>query len=133
MNSTNLNGVYAEAQFTIYAMESGWEIAEPLMAAVPYDRLIRRSPESPWETVQVKHAFYTTDGVSGHRYLTASVLRGGRSNSQGGKKHRKYKDGDFDWLFIFHEEGKWFLPWDLVKKLRSQIRVGSPRYDLWKV
>lgn len=120
---SNYLGAQAESQFISYALENGWEVAHPFLKAVSYDSLIRRDPKESWETVQIKHAYYYTR--AGRKFLEASCRRSSTGT--------KYKDGDFDWLFVFHKEGKWFLPWDLIRGKRSSIRVGCKTYDLWKV
>lgn len=125
MNIQHFNGACAEAQFVLYAMESEWEIAKPFIeSSVQYDFLIKRSSESPWEKVQVKHAFYHV--IKGRRYLQVNCLRGN------GGRRKRYKEGDFDLLFVFHKEGRWLFPWDYVKK-RYEFIVGSPKYDLYRV
>jgi hypothetical protein len=55
--NTDYIGAHAESQFTAFALENGWEVAHPYIKTAPYDSLIRRSPDSPWETVQVKRAY----------------------------------------------------------------------------
>lgn len=122
LDSTSFMGAHSEAQFLTYALSNGWEVSIPFNKAAPYDYVIRRAPSERWETVQVKRAYYSNTGKN--KVLVASLRRTGM---------KPYKDGDFDWLFSFHESSQWFMPWDLVKRKRSAIQVGSPRYDLWKV
>jgi len=122
-------GAHAEAQFTAYALENGWEVAHPVIKSAAYDSLIRRSPGVPWETVQVKRAYYSAR--TGMKYKCLEV--GFRRMGGAGSKLRPYKDGDFDWLFCYHEDGRWMMPWDLVRGKRSSIIVGSSKYDLWRV
>jgi PD-(D/E)XK nuclease superfamily protein len=126
--STNFQGAHAEAQFIAYALENGWEVTVPFNKAVAYDYVIRRSPEVPWETVQVKRAYYANRRDKKQTKILEVGLR-----KRYGTKISAYKTGDFDWLFSFHKDGRWFLPWDLVKKRRSAVQIGSPRYDLWRV
>ena len=122
-------GALAESQFLVYALENGWEVTFPFLKASAYDFVFRRSPEVSWETVQVKRAYYALKSRSKEKILEVGFRR-----SQGmGSKRQLYKDGDFDWLFSFHEDSRWFMPWDLIRGKRSSIRVGSSRYDLWKV
>lgn len=125
--STTLVGAHAESQFISYALEQRWEVAHPFVKSAPYDSLIRRSPEVPWETVQVKRAYYTKKTGMKVRVLEVG-LRRATTRSQ-----VPYKDGDFDWLFVFHEDGKWFMPWDLIRGKKSSMIVSSARYDLWRV
>ena len=124
--STSSQGAHAESQFLVYALENGWEVAHPFNKAVPYDYVIRRAPDVPWETVQVKRAYYVIK-PSRKRILEIGFRR------RDGSEYRAYRDGDFDWLFSYHKDGRWFMPWDLVKGKRSGIQVGSTKYDLWRV
>ena len=129
-DSTIHGGAHAEAQFISFALDQKWEVAHPFIKAAAYDALIRRSPEVPWETVQVKRAYYVTKTGMKNRYLEVGLRR---SKSYGNQRMQCYKDGDFDWLFVFHEDGTWMLPWDLVRGRRSSMLIGSSRFDLWKV
>ena len=126
LDSASFMGAHSEAQFLTYALSNGWEVALPFNKAAPYDYVIRRAPSERWETVQVKRAYFTATGKT-------KVLSVGLRRSKGSANMQPYKDGDFDWLFSFHEDGMWFMPWDLVKRKRSSVQVGSPRYNLWKV
>ncbi len=126
-DSTNLNGAHAEAQFITYALEQGWEVAHPFIKSSAYDSLIRRAPDVPWETVQIKRAYYA---IRTSRPTKCLVIKLRRNT---GTKMMPYKDGDFDWLFCYHEHGRWLMPWDLLRGKRSSIHIGSPLYDLWKV
>lgn len=128
IDSTFYMGAHAESQFISFALERGWEVAHPFIKQAAYDSLIRRSPEVPWETVQIKRAYYAKSKTRRSKKCLEVGLR--RSKDQ---TRRPYADGDFDWLFCYHEEGRWFFPWDKVKGRRSSIQVGSPTYDLWKV
>jgi len=128
IDSSSYMGALAESQFTIFALEQGWEVAYPFLKTTPYDSLIRRSPEVPWETVQIKRAYYATNGTRKKKCLEVGLRR-----NRDIKNRRAYRDGDFDWLFCYHEEGRWFFPWDMIRGRRSCIQIGSPRYDLWKV
>lgn len=127
LDSTSFVGAHSEAQFLTYALSNGWEVAMPFNKAAPYDYVIRRCTDAPWETVQVKRAYYAATGK------TKTLVVGLRRSSGAGSGMKPYKEGDFDWLFSFHEDGMWFMPWDLVKRKRSSVQVGSPRYDLWRV
>lgn len=127
MDSTSKIGAHAESQFISYALEQGWEVAQPFIKQSAYDMLIRRSSEVPWETIQVKRAYHIA------RTLKKKKIKNLEVKIRRGAGRMAYKDGDFDWLFVFHEEGRWFMPWDLVRSKRSSIQVGSSRYDLWKV
>lgn len=129
IDTASFLGAHAEAAFVAYALENGWEIAAPFNKAVPYDFIIRRDPEVPWETVQVKRAYYVKS-----KTRVKKVLEVGFRRSKGsGSSVQPYKDGDFDWLFSYHEDGQWMMPWDLLRGKRSAIPVGGPKYDLWKV
>lgn len=127
LESTIHMGAHAEAQFISYALESGWEVAHPFLRGAPYDSLIRRDPNEPWETVQIKRAYHITKSKGG-KGLEVRLRRGAAVNP----KRRFYRDGDFDWLFCYHEDGRWLLPWGMLKR-RSSIQISSKRYDLWKV
>ena len=127
-DSSHIGGAHAEAQFISYALEQGWEIAHPFIKQVSYDALIRRDPEEPWETVQIKRAYF----AKGRTRKTKCLEVGLRRNSAL-KNRRAYKDGDFDWLFCFHESGMWMFPWEKIRGRRSSIQIGSPNYDLLKV
>lgn len=125
--SANFQGAHAEGQFLVYALENGWEVSLPFNKAVAYDYVIRRAPDAPWETVQVKRAYYATRQKIKRKVLEVGFRR------RAGSGLRPYKAGDFDWLFSYSKEGRWFMPWDLVKGKRSSIQVGNAKYDLWKV
>jgi hypothetical protein len=120
-------GAHAEAQFISYALEQGWEVAHPFIKTVAYDALIKRDPNEPWETVQIKRAYYVKSSTRKNKCLEVGLRR------NRDVRRRAYKDGDFDWLFCYHEEARWMFPWDKIKGRRSCIQIGSPRYDLWKV
>jgi hypothetical protein len=124
---TSYVGAHAESQFIAFALENGWEVAHPFIKSAPYDSLIRRDPNEPWETVQIKRAYYAQSSTRRKKCLEVGLRRNRDI------KRKAYKDGDFDWLFCYHEDGRWFFPWDMVKGRRSCIQIGSPRYDLWKV
>lgn len=127
LDSASFVGAHSEAQFITYALASGWEVSLPFNKAAPYDYVIRRAPREPWETVQVKRAYYAATGKT--KTLAVGLRRSGSKKSTS----QPYKEGDFDWLFAFHEHGMWFMPWELVRKKRSSVQVGSPLYDLWRV
>jgi len=129
LETTSHMGAHAESQFISFALESGWEVAHPFLKAVAYDSLIRRDPKERWETVQIKRAYYATKTNMKNRHLEVGLRR----RSGVGSKLHAYKEGDFDWLFCYHEDGRWFMPWDLIKGRRSSMLIGSSRYDLWKV
>lgn len=129
--TTSHMGALAESQFISFALESGWEVAHPFLKAVAYDSLIRRDPKEPWETVQIKRAYYAVKTGSKKKTLEVGFRRG--KAAAAGSSKKIYKDGDFDWLFCYHEDGRWFFPWDMLRGRRSSILVGSKRYDLWRV
>jgi hypothetical protein len=129
-DSTSYVGAHAESQFISFALEQGWEVAHPFIKTAAYDSLIRRAPDVPWETVQIKRAYYTGPRAGTRKRKCLEV---GLRRNRDMKNRRAYRDGDFDWLFCYHEDGRWFFPWDMIRGRRSCIQIGSPRYDLWKV
>ena len=128
IDTSSYMGAHAEAQFTSFALEQGWEVAYPFIKTVAYDSLIRRDPKEPWETVQIKRAYFVSSGNRKSKCLEVGLRR-----NRDQKRRRAYRDGDFDWLFCYHETGRWLFPWDMVKGRRSCMQIGSPRYELWKV
>jgi hypothetical protein len=120
-------GAHAESVFTTFALEQGWEVAHPFLKSSPFDSLIRRDPKEPWETVQIKRAYWAT------KRGKSKCLEVGLRRNRDAKSRRSYRDGDFDWLFCYHETGKWLMPWDKVKGRKSCIQIGSATYDLWRV
>lgn len=109
----------AESAFVMYAAAKEWEVARLIHHANGYDYIIRRTPQSKWETVQVKAAY---QGKDGRKRPTREVSMR-RCNEKGS---RPYKDGEFDMLFVWDGMASmWLLPWDEVKEHRSTLTLGN--------
>jgi len=119
-------GAISEARFIMEAFKMGWEVAKPFHHSQGYDFVIREKPGFPWETIQVKTAYWDTNG-RGKRIKAVSLRR---CNEKGS---RPYKDGDFCWLFVVDENQCWCIPWSDIKEIKSCICIKSPKYDIFKI
>jgi len=113
----------SEANLIIYALKNGWEVAKPIHHSQSYDFVVKIN--GLWKTVQVKSGFW---GKSGIKPCHMVNLR--RCDARGAKN---YKDGDFDFLFIFVDEKCWLIPWKEIKNIRSGLYIGSSKYDKFRI
>lgn len=110
----------AEAQFVVAALKQGWEVAKPISDTHPYDFLLRRARDEPWQAVQVKAVYIDTSGNGGPRRVV-TIRRGRTSGLTKNRMNKVYVDGDFDLLFCHDDTECWLIPWSEVRHLRSLV------------
>jgi len=126
--TTNRVGTRTEARFIVKALEEGWEIATPFCAQRAYDFVVRRTVPLGWETVQVKTAYYARKDRNAKNNALEAGLRRSKGNAV-----KRYEDGDFDLLFVAHEDEEWLIPWSVVRGKTSAVQVGRAKYDEWRI
>ena len=122
--NTKQKGDLAVAQCISQISLMGHEVLLPLGDRKPYDLVV--DIRGQLNKVQVKYA-----GI-GYKNKCVVQLR-----LIGGNKTRittkKYKDGDFDLLFVYTERGdKYFIPWEKLDAW-SSIEIESKKYQEYKV
>lgn len=102
----------------------GFEILLPIGGRQPYDLVF--DDEGVLKKVQVKFA-----GLGSHGGYSASLRITGGSKSF--NYARKYKDEDFDYLYVYTGDGRHFLiKWNEINN-RNSIKVDDPQYSKYLV
>lgn len=114
-------GALSEARFIFEATKRGWEVCQPFHQRNAYDFLIRLAPHLSWQSVQVKTAGFNP-GHNGKARVQVQVLRGSRK--------RSYVKGDFDLLFVAHEEKCWLIPWEAIEDV-TRVSLQGDKYSPW--
>lgn len=136
LNKSTSIGKVAELTFEILCYRLGIEAAKNLNDIAPYDYLICLN--ETWQKIQVKTIYATKGYISkrrGREYLQSSQLvvrlfrHGRRPNSK--NQERRYKVGDFNYLFATTGTQSWLLPYEVVAN-RWLISLNSKKYDQYK-
>ena len=114
-------GAISEARFIYEAERKGWEVCQPFSGRRAYDFLVRRAPHLSWQTVQVKTAGNNC-GKNQKPSLQVQILRG--------TQKRRYKDGDFDLLFVASENICWLIPWVEIR-MHTKLSLQGDKYNRW--
>ena len=118
-------GDIAAAQAISYFMMNGYEVCLPIGDKKPYD-LVAEVGGTLFR-VQVKYAGYYSDN---NKYKAALRTMGGNQSYHTAKK---YKDDDFDLLFVYVENGRKFLfPWSEITN-RNNLSVEASKYSKYEV
>jgi len=118
-------GDIAAAQAISYFMMNGYEVCLPIGDKKPYDLVVEVG--GTLFRVQVKYAGYYSDN---NKYKAALRTMGGNQSYHTAKK---YKDDDFDLLFVYVENGRKFLfPWSEITN-RNNLSVEASKYSKYEV
>jgi len=118
MNSKQ-KGSLAVSQGIAKLYEKGFEVLLPIGDRNPYD-LVFDDGKKLYK-VQVKYAGKTSKG----KYTAGLRITGGNQSYNYAKK---YKDNDFDYLYIFAANNKHYLiKWSDIK-IRNEISVSDKKY-----
>ena len=118
-------GDLAAAQAISYFMINGYEVSLPIGDKKPYDMIVEFG--GVLKRVQVKYAgYYYAD----KRYKAALRTMGGNQSYYTAKK---YKDDDFELLFVYVANGRKFLfPWNEITS-RNNISIEASKYSQYEV
>ncbi len=124
MNSKE-RGDIAVGHAISHYLSNGFEVCLPIGDKRCYDFITER--DGKIHRVQVKFAGFSERK---NRCLVGLRVTGGNQSYQYAKK---YKDDDFDILFIYTEKGqKYAIPWKDVR-CRSELTVESNEYEQFKI
>jgi hypothetical protein len=112
MNDKTKRATLAEAGFIVDATHLGWEVAKPFHQSAGYDFVAYIGGN--WRTVQVKAAY-------SNKRRTGLEVSTRRCNEKRGS--RPYRDGEFDYLYVWHESRAWIFPWKSVSRIRSAMSL----------
>jgi len=138
-NKSSTRGEVAELTFEILCHQLGLEAARSLNKIAPYDYLLNLNGK--WLKIQVKTAYKTPtyESLPSRKYKMAShlVLRLFR-HSQGyqirdGDKvqERRYREGDFDYIFATTGSEHWLIPFEVVVG-KWNINLSCGKYKQYK-
>ena len=118
-------GDVAVAHAIHYFMTNGYEVCMPLGDKRPYDMIVELG--GAVSKVQVKYAgYYQGD----KKYKAALRSMGGNQSFHTAKK---YRDDDFDLLFVYVENGRTFLiPWGKLA-IRNSLAIEASKYARYEV
>ncbi|MDN5835441.1 MAG: group I intron-associated PD-(D/E)XK endonuclease [bacterium] len=118
-------GDIAAANAISYFMMNGYEVCLPIGDKRPYDLIVETGGKL--SRVQVKYAGWY---IGDKKHKAALRTMGGNKSSYTVKK---YKDDDFDLLFVYLENGrKFILPWrDL--NIRNSLAIEASKYASYEV
>ena len=118
-------GDLAAANAIAYFMTNGYEVCLPIGDKRPYDLVVEQ--DGTLFRVQVKYAgFYK--GIN--KYKAALRTMGGNQSYYAAKK---YKDDDFDLLFIYVGDGRKFLiPWNKLEN-RNSVSIEASKFSRYEV
>lgn len=124
MNSKE-KGDYAAGQAIAYFMSNGYEVCLPIGDKRAYDMVVES--EGVLKRVQVKYAgYYARD----KNHKAALRTMGG---NQSYHTTKKYKDDDFELLFVYTANGRKFvLPWREIKN-RNEVSVETSKFAIYEV
>lgn len=118
-------GDLAAAHAINYFMTNGYEVCLPIGDKRPYDLIVEQDGEL--FRVQVKYAGYYQEAK---KYKAALRTMGGNQSFHTAKK---YRDNDFDLLFIYVENGRKFLiPWKKLEN-RNSISIEAGKFAQYEV
>ena len=138
-NKSSTRGEVAELTFEILCHQLGLEAARSLNKIAPYDYLLNLNGK--WLKIQVKTAYKTPtyESFPSRKYKLAShlVVRLFR-HSQGYQirngdkvKERRYKEGDFDYIFTTTGSEHWLIPFEVVVG-KWNINLSCGKYKQYK-
>lgn len=125
-------GQTSELIFEIVCLTNGWESAKCLSHIAPYDYLLKI--DGQWKTVQVK-------SISCYEYYERrKYFRQGRKvqlfHGGGNRKQRceerRYKPGDFDYLFATTGNEHWLIPFEEILVTTTLI-IDQSRLKKYKI
>jgi hypothetical protein len=122
-------GQIAELHFEILSFVKGWEIARALQTTAPYDYLLKM--DDKWKTVQVKSIHeHTRKYKNIWRHERRILLF--RKSRKTPLKRRRYKTGDFDFLFATTGHDHWLIPYEEIDGA-TVVLVDQPRFKKYRV
>ncbi len=117
---SKIKGDIAVAHAILLLAQRGAEILLPIGDKRPYDLVAET--DGDMQKIQVKYAGEGGDG----KHIASLRITGGNKSFYSSKK---YRDGDFDYLFVHSSDDRSFLiPWSVVAS-KSSICVDSPFYS----
>ena len=118
-------GDVAVAHAIHYFMTNGYEVCMPLGDKQLYDMIVEIN--GAMSRVQIKYAgYYNGD----QKYKAALRSMGGNQSFHTAKK---YRDDDFDLLFVYVENGRKFLiPWPELT-IRNSLAIEASKYSRYEV
>ena len=118
-------GDVAVAHAIHYFMTNGYEVCMPLGDKQLYDMIVEIN--GAMSRVQIKYAgYYNGD----QKYKAALRSMGGNQSFHTAKK---YRDDDFDLLFVYVENGRKFLiPWTELT-IRNSLAIEASKYSRYEV
>ena len=123
MNSKR-KGSLAIAEAIVFFVNNNYSVFIPVSDCDKYDLVVDR--EGILNRVQCK---YSNDIGPGGGYIVDLRTFGGYREKT---YHTKYKDGDFDLLFIYcGNKTRYLIPAEKVQK-RSQIMIGNKSWNEYK-
>lgn len=118
-------GDLAAAHAISYFMTNGYEVCLPIGDKRPYDIVVEYGGRL--QRVQIKYAGYYKGAG---KFKAALRTMGGNQSFHTAKK---YRDDDFDVLFIYVENGRKFvIPWDELQN-RNSIAIESSKFNRYEV
>lgn len=115
-------GDAGELAFDCLCEAMDWEVTSLRTASgKPYDRVIRRTPEEGWITIQCKEGW--VENRSGHQFVKNM------------SSNRRYVTGEYNFLHIFSlEKEHYLIPWEEVTDLyRINLTLTAKRWNEFKV
>jgi hypothetical protein len=131
LNTSETNGKVSELIFEILCHQLGLEAAKNLNDIAPYDYLLLI--DGQWWKIQVKTVYETKEYKYPNRIeKSCKLVRLFRSTTKlkSNAKERRYKEGDFDYVFATTGEEHWLIPFNVLKKWC--IHVNSNKYDCFR-
>jgi hypothetical protein len=123
--NTKYKGDNAIGKAIEYYISSGYEVCLPVGDKRPYDLIVEKNGKT-WR-VQVKYAGWYPKKQK--CFAGLRITGGNRSNNYA----KKYKDDEFDVLFVYTETGnRYHIPWQSVDA-RSELSIDTNKYLKYRV
>lgn len=122
--NTKERGDVAIGHAIAFYLQNGYEVCLPIGDKRRYDFLVEKEGEI--RRVQVKYA-----GLSNRNKCVAGLrITGGNQSFNYAKK---YRDNDFDILFVYTErDEKYAIPWKKIS-CRNELSVESGKYEKFRL